>query len=299
MANLHSEFLKYHDEIALTAGRKSALQSVRDTLRQRIRNYFRNTLRVEAPKFRWQGSCAINTVVNPIHNEYGSDDGVYLQHLDKEDAGNWPTAATIHQWLVNAADGHANERPMEKRACVRIQWAGQYHINLYAYGELNGQYLLAVKREARWPRSDPPAFTNWFKSYVHQRGEQLRRIVRYFKAWADYQSMRRGEMDGGLILTVLAAHHFHSHARDDIALVKTIEGISDTVRTEFFVLNPVDISEELTARLSAAQKENFKNAVQAFADLANGALAIEDAYKASKLCRKLFGDRFPLGIPRK
>ena len=105
--------------------------------------------------------------------------------------------ATVHQWLVNATDGHTSEKPMDKRTCVRVRYAGQHHVDLPAYGELNGKYLLAVKGETKWPHSDPMALTDWFVGQVKSRGEQLRRIVRYLKAWADFKSNRGGKMPSG------------------------------------------------------------------------------------------------------
>lgn len=294
MAYLHKAFCKFHNRIVLTTSRKSTLRMVRDVLRERIHNYFHYTLRVEAPIFRGQGAYAMNTAVNPMDNEYNIQDGVYLQHLDKIDDDNWPTAATVHQWLLNAADGYTTEKPIDNRAYVRVRSAGLYCIDLYTYGGLNGHYLLAASGEAKWPRSDPLACTHWFMSYAHQRGEQLRRLVRYLVAWADNLSMHQGKLAHEMILTVLATQHFHGNPRDDLALAKTIEAISDAVHPEFFVLNPVNISEELTARLTTAQKKRFNDAIRAFADIANCALAIENDYKASKLWRKQFGDRFPV-----
>ena len=235
----------------------------------------------------------MNTAVNPIDGEHSIEDGVYLRHLDKMDDDNWPTATAVHQWLVNAAQGHATENLMDNRACVRVRYSGQYCIDLYAYGELNGQRLLVAETGKKWTRGDPPAITRWFESYVHQRGGQLQRIVRYLKAWADHQSLQHCEMTDGLLPIVLSVYHFRAHKRDDIALAKTVEAISDTIRTEFFVLNPVDISEELTARFTTAQKETIKDAIEVFADCANGALAVQGEYKASRLWRKQLGDRFP------
>jgi hypothetical protein len=299
MADLHSEFSKYHDRIALTDGIKITLRTSRDAIRGRICRYFRNTLKIEAPKFRGQGAYAMNTAVNPVNGEYGIEDGVYFQHLDNKNDGDWPTPDTSHHWLINATAGYSSEKPVGNRAFVSVRIAGLFHIDLYAYGELNGKYLLAAKGKAKWRSSNPAAFINWLDSYVHQRGEQLRRIMRYLNAWIDYRSVRCARQAGGTIPMVLAVHHYRAHARDDIAMTKTIEAISDAVRSEFFVLNPVEISEELTAGLTAAQKEGFKEAVQAFSDIANGALAIKDGYKASKLWRKLLGDRFPLGPARR
>ncbi len=294
MADIHIAFGAFHDRVALTAGKKATLRIARNAIRERIRKYFRTKLQVQMPKFRGQGSYSMGTTVNPIDNEYDIDDGVYLQHLDKQDDSEWPAAATVHRWLVKATDGHTREDPMDKRTCVRVRYAGQYHVDLPAYGELNGQYMLAVKGEFKWPPSDPLALTDWLKSQVSLHGEQLRRIIRYLKAWADFQSMRRGKMPSGLILTVLAANHFHGHDRDDLALANTIQAISNAVRNTFFVLNPVDIYEELTARLTDKQITRFQDAIRAAAADANESFMVDDDHSASKLWRKQLGDRFPI-----
>lgn len=299
MADLHNEFTAFYDRIALTSGRKAALRTSRDAIRERIRHYFHEILKIKVPKFRGQGSYAMGTTVNPIGGEYGIDDGVCLQHLDNQDASDWPAAATVQQWLMKATDGHTAEKPMDKRTCVRVRYAGRYHVDLPSYGELNGQYRLAVKGEAKWPHSDPLALTHWFIALEKLYGEQLRRIVRYLKAWADFQSGRRGKMPSGLILTVLAANHFQRHEKDDIALARTFQAISNAASTIFFVLNPVDINEVLTERLTDAQKTRFRVAIKAAADNANQAIAQEDEHKASNLWRKQLGNRFPLVDKRK
>jgi len=294
MADLSKEFKTFHDKIALTLPKKAALRTGRDAIREKVRRYFRDTLKLPVPKFRGQGSYAMGTTVNPIGGEYDIDDGVYFQHLDTQDDSSWPAATTVHQWLVNASEGHTSEKPMDKRTCVRIRYAGQYHVDLPSYGELVGKYLLAVKGETRWPYSDPLALTNWFRNQVNLHGEQLRRIVRHLKAWANFQSNRRGKMPSGLILTVLSGNHFQSHEKDDVALANTFQAISKAVSTFLYVLNPVDVSEELTARLTDAQKTRFQDAVKAAAEDAEKAVSLEDGHQASKFWRKQLGDRFPL-----
>ena len=265
MADLRKEFGKFHDRVALTSGKKAILRTARNAIRERIRKYFRDTLKILVPKFHGQGSYNMGTTVNPISGEYDIDDGVYLQHLDSQDDSDWPAAATVHQWLVKATDGHTSEKPMDKRTCVRVRYAGQYHVDLPSYGVLNGQYLLSVKGKSKWHHSDPLALTDWFIDKVKSNGEQLRRIVRYLKAWADFQSNRQGTMPSGLILTVLAANYFQSHEKDDVALAKTLQAILNAVDTIFFILNPVDYKEELTSRLTDVQKTRFQEAVKAAA----------------------------------
>lgn len=153
--------------------------------------------------------------------------------------------------------------------------------------------MLAEKGGKGWHRSDPLALTDWFKGRVKVHGEQLCRIVRYLKAWSDFQSSRQGKMSNGLILTVMAANHFYADTRDDICFANTLRAIADAVRIIFYVYNPVDAAEELTSRLTDQQKSRFQEAVADASDAAAEATKIEDRYEASNIWRKQFGDRFP------
>lgn len=293
MANLHSEFITFHDRVALTSGKEESLRTARNAIRERIQKYFRENLKVTLPKFLGQGSYAMGTTVNQLDGEFDIDDGVYLQHLDENDDREWPTPDTIHRWLVKATDGHTNEKPLDKRACVRVRYVGQYHVDLPSYGKLNGEYLLAEKGVKGWHRSDPLALTVWFREQVKAQGDQLRRIVRYLKAWADFQSGRRGKMPSGLILTVLAAQNFRSDSRDDVSLAYTAAAISNAVYPIFCVYNPVDFTEELTARLTDEQKARFQDVVSDLAIRGAKAIDVDDRKESSKLWRSQLGDRFP------
>ena len=295
MADMAKEFSQFHGKITLSSAKKASLRTSRDALRERIRNYFKNDLKLPVPKFRGQGSYSMDTMINPLDGEFDIDDGVYLLHLDNQDKNDWPTPATVHGWLVKATEGHTNEKPTDKNTCVRVRYAGQYHVDFPNYGELRGKYLLAEKGDKDWHESDPLAITDWFKGEVGKCGNdgQLRRLVRYLKAWADFQSRRRGKMPSGLILTVLAANNFRGNERDDVALAETAAAISGTVQNAFTVYNPVDHSEKLTDRLSPQQKERFQAAIADLANQAEKALDAEDAAEASDLLRGQFGDRFP------
>lgn len=295
MANLHDAFNKFHRRIALTPDNMVALRITREALRDRIRKYFRETLDQQIPRFRGQGAYAVNTLVNPIDGEYDLDDGVYLQHLDNRDDRKWPSGATVRQWIVNAVEeGHGLEKVVEKNACVRVRYPGLYHVDLPVYGILNGRCMLAPKGENQWRHSDPLALIQWIKTNVALYGEQLLRIIRFLKAWADFQSLQLGKMPSSLMMTVLATRHFQEHARDDIAMTYTLQVISKAVTRFFYVPNPVDINEELTDDLTQIQKERFRDTVKSAAMDARGAIRVESPRSAHKLWRKQFGSRFPL-----
>ena len=294
MADLNTEFGTFHDRIALTPGKKAILRKSRDAIRDRIRSHFSKSLKVKVPKFLGQGSYAMGTTVNPLDGEFDIDDGIYLQHLNDKDNAKWPTPETVHSWLVTATDGHTNEKPIDKQTCVRVRYAGQYHVDLPSYSEFNGEYQLAETGSKGWHRSDPLGLTLWFRGNVKQSGEQLRRIVRYLKAWVDFQSGRRGKMPSGIILTVLAAGSFRADERDDMALKNTVQAMSISAHPVLSVHNPIDTAEELTARLTDEQKGRFQEAISDLATDAAMAVATDDREKSSKLWRKQFGDRFPL-----
>ena len=195
---------------------------------------------------------------------------------------------------MEATDGHTNEKPVDKRTCVRVRYARQYHVDLPAYAKLNGTFMLAEKGGTGWHSSDSKVLTEWFNNHVQTQGEQLRRIVRYLKAWADYQSQKRGKVPNGLILTVLATLNFRPHARDDKALADTLAAISVAIDPIFSVLNPVDTMEELTSRLSDTQKRRFQDAISDFASDVSEAINHESRRAASEIWQDQLGDRFLL-----
>ena len=294
MANLQSAFSQFHRMIALTSGNKKVLRMALEVNRNKIRTYFRNTFHQQVPRFRSQGSYAANTVVNPINGEINLNDGVYLQHLDGRDDSKWPTGADAQQLINNAVSGNRRAKTIEQCACVRLQYKGLCHIDFSIYGLLKGQSLLAVNGEPGWAYSDPYALTRWFKSYFSLYGEQLRRIIQYIKAWADFQSRQFGEMPNSLVLSVLATRYFQDDIRDDVAMSYTFQVMSKAVTTYFSVPNPVNINEELSERLSEAQKKHFCEAVQAAVAYSISAIREKDTREASVIWQKVFGNRFPL-----
>jgi hypothetical protein len=295
MSEMHDEFSTFHEKVALTSSKKASLRQSRDAIRTRIRDYFTDELKLKCPRFHAQGSYSMVTTVVPIDGEFDLDDGVYLQHLDENDQSDWPTAETVHGWLVEATKDHTHTEPVDKPTCVRVVYKGSYHLDLPSYAKYEGEYLLAVKGTAQWKASDPKALTDWFKGRVKDQGEQLRRMVRYLKAWDNYQAGIRGELANGVILTVLAERGFcPCPDQDDAAFARLAGYINNEIRYYFSLNNPVDSSEDLANRLSDARRARVQ---EAFADLskaADQARAAGSRAKASEIWREQFGSRFPL-----
>lgn len=291
MANCHDLFQDFYGKIELASSKKEYLKKTRDAIRDKIIKYFKDTLKANVPKFLIQGSYAMATIVNPLDGEFDIDDGVYLQNLGS-DKSKWPKPETVHNWICKAVAGHTKEKTQDKRTCVRVVYSGNYHIDLPIYGIYNKKAYLAEKAKLGWHISEPRNIVKWFRSQTKTKGDQLRRLVRYTKAWADYQS-KSGTFPNGFTLTVLVAEGYEKSERDDSSFAGTMRNISDRLSESTVILNPVDKNEDLGKRISEFQMKNFKERLAYLLKNASSALKEESKVEACKKWKSEFGKRFP------
>lgn len=290
MADVHSLFLRFNDNITLSSGKVKSLKTSRDSIRKDIKKWFSDNDKRQ-PKFCWQGSFSMKTTVNPLENdEYDMDDGVYLQGY-KDGVDNFPAETTVHDWVKSAIKNRTSLGFIDKNTCVRVKYAKNYHIDLPIYIVKNNQAYLANKSKG-WMISDPKAFTDWFIGKVQENSEQLRRLVKYLKAWKDYNHVPLK----GIELTILTVNSFSNYdGRDEISLRNTVQKILNDLCTSFKCTKPVEPFEDLFKDKSDNQqhciKENFKRLIRAM----NSAIDSNNEYDASIFLRKEFGNRFPLG----
>lgn len=298
MANCHDLITTFHNEIYLDSEKKESLRTSRNAIRTKIRNYFKNELKISEPKFYGQGSYMMNTTIIPIDGEYDIDDGIYLDHLKNEEEENWPTPSKVHSWIVKATEGHTDTPPKDKTTCVRVIYKKNYHVDLPIYVKKTDEHPKLAHKSKGWIDSDPKELTKWFNSEVNTHGDQLKRIVRYLKAWKDN---KEGEtkLPSGMHLTILAVNHFVSDHpdEDDAALAATAKAIHTSLSDSFSLSRPVFPEEELLADWSDTKKDNFLDKLSNLIKNAEEALELEDKVKSSKKWINIFGDRFPEYTP--
>lgn len=293
MSNCHDLFTDFHGKIYLTSDEKESLRKSRNAIRNRIKKHFKDVLKLAEPKFYGQGSYMMNTTIVPIDGEFDIDDGVYLQHLKDKEEKDWSTPTTVHNWVVDAVDGHTSTPPVDKNTCVRVIYKTNYHVDLPIY-VMKGDHPKLAHKSKGWIDSDPKELTKWFNGEAAEKGEQLKRIVRYFKAWKDF---KEGEtkLPSGMILTILVANHFVSDHKDkdDKALVETARAIKKALDSSFSLKRPVFPSEELINDWSETKKTNFLSKLESLIKKGDQALADSDKSSASKKWIDVFGERFP------
>ena len=123
----------------------------------------------------------------------------------------------------------------------------------------------------------------------------MRRLVRYFKSWSDYQSKTSSNnMPGGIVLTILAAQEFQLSDRDDEAFAQSASAIYNRLSYNQRIKNPADPSEDLRNRISDPQFDNFMSKLERLVKDAETALEHKNAEEAAKFWQKQLGNRFPV-----
>lgn len=283
MADCDKFFKEFDKEIKLPPEKKNSLRKSRNSLRKKIRAKFKEC--GYEIKFHWQGSFAMDTIITPKDGDYDIDDGGYLL-VEQEPT---VTISTLHRWVVEAAENHTEQKPEDKNPCVRVRFKDGHHIDLVTYYKKENEHpYLAHKRDG-WIISDPKEFMEWFNDQVDEK-RQLKRIVRYFKAWKDNL---RGEMPCGLIFTILAANNIVFNERDDIAFLETMKNIRDSLEDSFECYRPTTPNDEdLFADYSETRKNYFLDRLSSFINSGEQALEAEDQDEACQKWAKHFGERF-------
>ena len=292
MADCHTSFLSFNIVIALNSTRKGQLRTSRDAVRDRIRCFFREKQNGFFPKFHGQGSFMMNTIIDPLDSEFDVDDGIYFL-VEQQPAYS---AGTFHNWIYAAVDGRTQQKPIDKQTCVRLVYAGQYHLDLPIYYVIEGQCPRLAHKSKGWIDSDPREFIKWFNKQTDKNG-QLKRIVRYLKAWSDY---RAGKLPSGLIFTILAANNISFHDRDDVASHQTLVNIKNNLDRNFACYRPTTpTNEDLLADYSKTNKDYFLEQLDGFIASAEKALSAKTSQKdACKAWQRHFGDRFPCDLSK-
>ena len=302
MANNHEQFIAFNGSITLTESRKDKLISNKKAIRKRIIEYYKEYYPDDLkPKFAGQGSFEMNTILNPLKSGdegdklpvYDLDYGVYFISKDINDKLH---ISEYHKKIKKAVDGHTSIEPTEKKTCIRVEYTDGHHIDLPIYFKLDYEWEKpTLAHKDGWILSDPREFYQWFNNKVKEN-QQLRRIVRYLKAWCDYCYSQNDsvKMPSGFILTILAVNNFVANDRDDIAMRDMLQAINNYLKLSFSCIRPTTPSGEelLGNNFSDTRKKNFMSKLDSFATSADHAINETNPKKACLKWQKHFGDRF-------
>lgn len=267
------------------------------------------------PVSTWlQGSYKYATLIKPVHKgeRYDVDLGVYFE-WDPKGQDIEPTPRQLRDWVQRelhafqpkaAALVEVVEPPKER--CSRAVYEQQFHID-------TPTYHLDRRRDRRrlahldkgWEERDPKPLYKWFKGLADGGDrDQLRRLIRYLKAWAaiGFQDAPDAR-PSSVMLSVLVADSYCDFMKqlgrlleredDDDALRAVIRDIHDRLLHSPKVPNPVDNSEDLN-RIATDQWEAFLSRWQALRDAAEASEEANDEISAALAWSQAFSFLMPL-----
>jgi len=257
------------------------------------------------------------------------DDGAYLPMTFVKQTKRPSTASQIffaaaEQALTPLVEKNNWTMDPGKDTCIRIEISKRAHIDVPLYAIPDDEFLLLkasmesrgfdsiaeavtkaerdvwtalpadsvllAHRKENWKKSDPRPLRDWFVGEVEAKGAQLRRVVRYLKAFRDWRWPEGGP--SSILLMATAAPLFEAqHGRDDLALLGVVAGMAASLRAG--VANPTDQNESLTARLGPEKVEEAAQAFEALEKYLRGALDCNDPEQACIWIIDKFGERFP------
>ena len=307
MADLNETFIEFNGVIALSTPKKDELRKSRNAIRKDIETYFEKNRDKHTVKFKGQGSFSMNTTILPDSGEYDVDDGVYI--FGKEE--DKPLVATAHSWIVKAVENRTGQNTIDKNTCVRVQYAKNYHVDLpiyYKTTDSNNEYFYdsvdvpeLAHKSKDWIESDPYAFKLWFDEKAKDKN-QLKRIVRYLKAWTD--NKRHLNLPNGMIFTILAVNNYVAKDRDDEAFLETLKAIQKSIDdtrhnwASYECKRPtIDKTENLLAKYSSeTRKKSFLDALDSLITSGKQAIEAKSKKDACSKWQKHLGDRFPCSV---
>lgn len=258
-----------------------------------------------------QGSYKYGTMIKPVRaeDEYDVDLGVYFEWGKGENIE--PTADQLRRWvqqeLVDYRDQCADMRSVvepPKERCSRASYEHQFHIDTPVYhlnSDTNKRRLACLTKG--WEASDPKAFYKWFRdALTGGEREQVRRVIRYLKAWAalsfdDIPDSR----PSSIFLTVLATEAYPDiglalllGVADDDALISTIRTMHGRLNGSRRVQNPATKADEDLNRMSDEAWSAFLPRLDALMDITERAAEAADEGAAALIWTEAFSFLMPM-----
>ena len=184
-----------------------------------------------------------------------------------------------------------HDKGIESRKSLNLS-EGKSVIEEESWDDFKFDNILLGKRDGTWQKSDPRKINLFFTDSFEKKGEQLRRLCRYLKAWRDFKWKKGGPKSIYLMCLADDLYIADNNLGDDLALLDLMSKIPDRLNTP--VINKAE-NETLNMQ-EEADIALLKEYATSFSHDLRKALSDETIYdeEACKLIQYNLGDRFPL-----
>jgi len=153
------------DDIDITPTQYARAKNAYETVGEVVQNAG-GTILANAKVFP-QGSFAIGTVIKPVDREDGEFDVDLACRLDVKASAIAPQQAKAMLGNALKADGRYQPKLREKPRCWRIEYAGDFHLDICPLAIVNPQLDAIPDRElAQWVPTAPERYAEWFNKFA-------------------------------------------------------------------------------------------------------------------------------------
>ena len=288
------DFLRDHVNI-----NQSRLDRLHDSVKA-VTSYLKNNLH-GYQRMEPQGSLALRTIIKPVkeYDEFDADVQVVMNPNPK-----WEPKDYLQELYNTLKENKTYADKVEiKTRCVRIKYAGNYHMDLVPRITENGHHYIFNRIENEKEITDGDGYREWFNAKNRITGGNLKRVVRLLKF---HRNHRRTYSAASILLTTLVGETIRE-TDEGTEAVRTNADTLVTVLTRMDaylqrhaympeIRNPVLAQEDpLTRHWDQRKYANFRKRVNAHAKIARDALKEKSPEKAIAEWQKLFGDDFGKG----
>jgi hypothetical protein len=200
----------------------------------------------------------------------------------------------VSRALLDGGNGYPVER-INKRS-VRVEtW--QADMDIVPVLSTWSGYMIPDRDTGTWKFTNPPVHTDWSANQNQRFSGRFKPLVKLFKWWRRINPS--GRRPKGFVLEVLAAQHAptaETHYGEAFAqLLANIYGsyaLMAMNNQKPVIADPADRSNDILGKVTVAQWKDFIEKVRVYADVARRAQDATDMDEATRLWRRVFGDRF-------
>lgn len=248
------------------------------------------------------GSWAHRTIIKPVQDNDEFDADLLVEVAEHE---TWEARDYIEKLYDDLrANGTYKERVSRKSRCVRVNYAGDFHVDLVPYTERFGSSYITNRHEppntGSFELSNPDRFSEWVDSKDRASNDHFRTSMQLLKYLRDYKSTFTCKsiilmtLAGNATSDLAATLHPERYADLPTAFVHLLEDLAASLPDEMpAVMDPAGSGDNFADRyVDDWDYSNFRSKINDYSQKCRIALDETDAEASEALWQHVFGAGF-------
>ena len=208
-------------------------------------------------------------------------------------------AAVVDSLYKAVKSGYSTVRKQQRSVGVETDQASMDVVPIIAPFGDDGPFYIPDRKLEKWLETNPPRHTTWTTETNDATGKRFKPLVKLMKWWRRENPTVAKKPKGFVMECITAECMDKDETHYGELFANTLEGVVSRYRVSVLlgqvprIDDPGVPGNSVTDGMTFAAFEGFYRKAEAHAEKAREALAEEDAEKATKLWREIFGDRFP------